>query len=239
MATSAIESEDCIELSLDIWHPQCWTLHVTEDTDASLLGHSLYSSTNTIYGLFTASTDTNQEVERVLIEIRESALTNDVWLMSSPTRSERPATDGTATQGFLVEWDVDTGENIVDSLADHGFIPRTAYRMAQGREQWNVVTTLNREDAQEQLADVSAETNADIEIQRITANGRQPSGPHQLNVLSPRQRDVFEYACQQGYYDWPRGVSATDLADDLGITKATVTEHLRKAESRLFSRYQE
>lgn len=107
--------------------------------------------------------------------------------------------------------------------------------MTSGREQWSVITTMNRHEAQEQLRDVSSETDADTDIQRITSNGRQPTGPYQLDVLSPRQREVFEYACQQGYYDWPRKVSATDLADDLGITKATVAEHLRKAESRLFT----
>lgn len=94
---------------------------------------------------------------------------------------------------------------------------------------------MDRHEAQEQLRDVSSETDADINTQRVTSNGRQPSGPYQLNVLSSRQREVFEYACQQGYYDWPRKVSATDLADDLDVTKATVTEHLRKAESRLFT----
>lgn len=235
MTVPEMKSEAGIELTLDIWHPQCWTLHATEDTDANLLGHGLYSTAETIYGFFTASAQSFFETEQVITEIRDSALTDDIWVMDEQNERKSAATAGTATQGFLVEWDADTGENIIDSLVAHGFIPRRTYRMNGGREQWSVVAMMDREVAKEQLHDVSAETDADIAIQRIAANGRQPAGPYQLDVLSPRQREVFEYACQQGYYDWPRRVSATDLANDLGITKATIVEHLRKAESRLFT----
>lgn len=235
MAVEDGENEEGIELTLDIWHPQCWTLHVTEDTNADLLGYGLYSTKNAVHGLFTATAQSISEVDQAITEIQESALTDDVWTIGSKDGVEVPATTGTATRGFLVEWGVDTGENIIDSLVAHGFVPRRTYQMTSGREQWSVITTMDRYEAQEQLSDVSSETDADIDIQRVTSNGRQPSGPYQLDVLSPRQREVFEYACQQGYYDWPRKASATDLADDLGITKATITEHLRKAESRLFT----
>jgi predicted DNA binding protein len=237
MVVSGREDEGSIELTLDIWHPQCWTLHVTEDTEADLLGHSLYSTKDTVYGLFTAAAQSIAEVDQVITDIQESALTGDVWTMDSRDRFETTVAAVTATRGFLVEWGIDTGENIVYSLVDHSFVPRRTYQMTGGCEQWSVITTMDRHEAQEQLRDVSAETDADIDIQRITSNGRQPSGPYQLDVLSLRQREVFEYACQQGYYDWLRTVSATDLAEDLGITKATVTEHLRKAEFRLFTPY--
>lgn len=230
--------ENGLELTLDIWHPQCWTLHVTEDTDADLLGHGLYSTKDAVWGLFAASAESISDVEHTLAEIRESSLTAGVWVMDSEHKPKPPSTVGNATQGFLVEWGLDTGENIVDALVSHGFIPRRTYQMVDGREQWSVITTMNRHEAQEELEDVCAETDSDIDVLRITSGGRRPSGPHQLDVLSPRQREVFEYACQQGYYDWPRNVSATDLANDLNISKATVTEHLRKAESRLFTPYQ-
>ncbi|MDX1748003.1 MAG: helix-turn-helix domain-containing protein, partial [Halobacteriales archaeon] len=43
----------------------------------------------------------------------------------------------------------------------------------------------------------------------------------------------FELARERGYYAWPRGTTAADLATDLGVSKSTVLEHLRKAEARL------
>lgn len=231
-------SEIGIELTLDIWHPQCWTLHITEDTDVTLLGHGLYTSEKSIYGLFTASATSLKKADIAINETRNSSLTENVWELSKMGPDTKTATLGTATRGFLAEWGVETGENIVYSLVSHEFIPRRTYRMHGGREQWSVVTTMDRTMAREELADVRAEMDADIQIQRISSQGRRPSGPHQLDVLSPRQREIFELACQRGYYDWPRNVSVTNLAEELGITKATVSEHLRKAESRLFAPFQ-
>jgi predicted DNA binding protein len=237
MGARAGTAGSALELTLDIWHPRCWTLHVTEDTDAALRGHGLYSTAETVHGLFTATSQSKSEVDEAIAEVRASPLTTEVWTTDREARRNPPATAGTATQGFLVEWGIDTGENIVDALVGHGFLPRRTYEMRDGREQWSVITTLDRHEAQDALENVSAATDSDIEILRITSGGRQPRGPQRPDVLSPRQREVFEYACQSGYYDWPRNVSATELATDLGISKATVTEHLRKAESRLFTPY--
>ncbi|RJT07208.1 helix-turn-helix domain-containing protein [Halococcus sp. IIIV-5B] len=236
-AANGSRTETGTELTLDVWHPECWTLHVTEDTAATLLGHGLYETTESVYGLFTVSAESLYEVDAALNEIQTSPLTEDILEMDQTGQGTRTAADGTATRGFLAEWGAETGENIVGSLVTHGFVPHQTYRMHRGREQWSVVTTMEREMVQEELADVRAEMDADIRVQRISSRNRRPSGAHQLDVLSPRQREVFELACRRDYYDWPRNVSATDLAEELDITKATVTEHLRKAESRLFDSF--
>jgi len=44
---------------------------------------------------------------------------------------------------------------------------------------------------------------------------------------------VYEHAREAGYYEWPRGASTRELADDLDVSKTTLLEHLRKAESKL------
>lgn len=51
--------------------------------------------------------------------------------------------------------------------------------------------------------------------------------------LTERQHVVFEAARQHGYYEWPREITADALAAEIGISKATVLEHLRKAEAKL------
>ena len=56
-----------------------------------------------------------------------------------------------------------------------------------------------------------------------------------MNALTDRQREVFLTAYMNGYYDWPRKHEATELADDLDISPATFSQHLRAAEGKIFN----
>jgi hypothetical protein len=53
--------------------------------------------------------------------------------------------------------------------------------------------------------------------------------------LTDRQREVLEAAFEAGYYDWPRETSGAALADELGISQPTLSEHLTTAERKLLS----
>jgi len=53
--------------------------------------------------------------------------------------------------------------------------------------------------------------------------------------LTDRQREVIERALEAGYFEWPREVTTEELAAQLDITRATLLEHLRKAESKLLT----
>lgn len=53
--------------------------------------------------------------------------------------------------------------------------------------------------------------------------------------LTDRQHEVLEAAFEAGYYDWPRTVSGSELADRLGISQPTLSEHLTTAERKLLS----
>lgn len=53
--------------------------------------------------------------------------------------------------------------------------------------------------------------------------------------LTDRQYEVMRRALDAGYFDWPRGVTSEELAAEMDITRATMLEHLRKAESKLLT----
>jgi hypothetical protein len=59
--------------------------------------------------------------------------------------------------------------------------------------------------------------------------------PEAMTELTDRQREVIETAYQAGYFDWPRGSTAEEIAETLGITAPTLHAHLRKAEARLLT----
>lgn len=59
-------------------------------------------------------------------------------------------------------------------------------------------------------------------------------GSRQLtDELTDRQEEVIRTAYEMGYYDVPRTVSTTEVADRLDLDDSTVSEHLQRAERNL------
>lgn len=221
-------------LTLDIWHPQCWTLRVTEDADGGLFGHGVYTVANKAKGRFTVYGESVAAVEDLIGEIEDSPLTDSVWRMDHQYEFDRQIpTPGNATKSLLVEYRDE--HSINDTLVSEGFIPEKAVWIHDGREYWSVVIEEDRERIQERLDRVRAEMDAEISVQGIASENRNTDGVLNRGILSERQRDIFELAREQGYYNWPREVNATELAEELDISKATFLEHLRKAEAKLLT----
>ena len=59
----------------------------------------------------------------------------------------------------------------------------------------------------------------------------------QASALTDRQREVLEVARERGYYEVPRQTGVREIADEVGCSKSTAADHLRKAEARLVSLY--
>lgn len=54
-----------------------------------------------------------------------------------------------------------------------------------------------------------------------------------LSVLTEKQKNILITAHKFGYYDYPKKINSQQLAEKVDIGKATLVQHLRKAEGRL------
>lgn len=83
------------------------------------------------------------------------------------------------------------------------------------------------------------ESSPGLELRSLREHDRPPADPDVsggvLDDLTDRQRDVLEAAYSAGYFDWPRGSTAEEVADALGITGPTFLGHIRKAERHLLA----
>ncbi|EMA36623.1 helix-turn-helix domain-containing protein [Halococcus hamelinensis] len=227
-----------LRVTLDIWHPDCWTLVVTEDREAGLLGHGVYTIDGSATGRFTVYGETDAETEALVEAIRASSLTDSVWEtdgahVTAGLHGVDEPVPGNASRGIVVRYGIENSIN--DALVSRGFIPDEPVRMHHGREYWTVLVDADRETVAERIAAVREEMGAEIRIEDI-AVAYSATGVLPLGDLSERQREVFDLARRRDYYTWPRDVSAADLAVELDISKATLLEHLRKAEAKLLGR---
>ncbi|WP_439026995.1 helix-turn-helix domain-containing protein [Haloarchaeobius sp. DT45] len=218
-----------VRVTLDIWHPECWTLQVTEATAGGLLGHGVHTIEGQATGRFTAYGETTETVDELVAAIDANDLTESVW-ETDAHGSYPDLVDGNASRGIVVEYDIENSIN--DSLVKRGFIPDEPVRMFDGREYWTVLVNETRTTVHERIEEVRAEMDADVRVELITAPS-SGTGIFQTDDLSERQREVYELARTQGYYSWPREVNAGELAAELDVSKATLLEHLRKAEAKL------
>jgi predicted DNA binding protein len=224
------DDRTCSRLTLDIWHPDCWTLEVTDGAEAGLLGHGVYEIDGRAVAWLTAFGDTRGAVDALVSAARDSPRTDLVREFDDRgTRMAQRPEPGNATCGILAEYDA--ADSINGPIVSRGFIPEAPVRVVDGRELWTVLTTEPRERVDVLLDEIRRTCGAEIRLTGVSRPVAEPADPR--IELTVRQREVFELARERDYYAWPRGTTAADLAEELDVSKSTVLEHLRKAEARL------
>lgn len=226
-------------LTLDLWHPNCWAIEATSQTGGGVLAHAIYNSPTTegnhpgtVQGLFTAFGDTGDEVEQLLDAIRDSEHSGDLSELQERFGRERNA-PGNVVREFFLEYD--PNDMVCPTLLEHGFVHSAPVRIEDGREEWQVCFVDDRSKIQTALDKVREQAGAEVTVDSITTaeNGRSTERDQRLDTLTTQQREAIEHAREAGYYKWPRQTSTRELASDLGVSKTTLLEHLRKAEAKL------
>lgn len=227
----AATTDELLHLTVDIDHPNCWTLQTTADTGAGLLGHGMVGGDGSgrQFGVYTAYGGSRATVDDLVGAIEDSGLTDRVTSVSPAL----PVGDGArakASRDVLVAFD--PGPSIRAAFADRGFLHCGPSVHENGRERRQFLAWADRPRLTEALAEIEAAYDADFEIVRVspTDSTAADSGAESLTT---RQREAFSLARERGYYEYPRRTTTRALAAELDISKTTYLEHLRKAEAKL------
>jgi len=102
----------------------------------------------------------------------------------------------------------------------------TPFEIVDGRATWELTTSTERLSA---LRSALEERGVSFAIDSVT--GIEANEADRL--LTGRQQEIMLAAREAGYYDDPRNATLTEVADDLGVSKATVSDVLHRAESHL------
>ncbi|MDA7492173.1 helix-turn-helix domain-containing protein [Candidatus Poseidonia sp.] len=118
------------------------------------------------------------------------------------------------------------GGGFLRPLVDLGVVPRTPFEVQDGWVEWTV------EGSKEQMRELIARFKGDETPYRLLSTRSTNA-----QLLTPRQREVFEVASREGYWDVPRRISLTELAALLGVAKSTLSHLLQRIESSVFNAF--
>lgn len=116
-----------------------------------------------------------------------------------------------------------TDPSLLVPLADAGIPLRTPFDVVDGTATWDVTTSSDRLSS---LGTRLDRAGIDYELERVRDGPSEPAN----DLLTERQREVLLAAAAQGYYDAPRRATLTEVSDSLGISKATGSGVLHRAE---------
>lgn len=75
-----------------------------------------------------------------------------------------------------------------------------------------------------------------VEIHLEKTGEYRPEGHDLASLLTDRQHQILTIAVAKGYYEVPRETTISDIAEEVGLSQATVGEHLQKIEATVLSR---
>lgn len=117
-----------------------------------------------------------------------------------------------------------TQSSVIEAVLDHEGFLLAPPRMDRGTEYWSVGLAYKGQ-AEPLLKAIGKLGTVDL-------TGLVRDTFPELD-LTAAQREVLRTAVAAGYYEFPRETSPTELAENLGLAKSTLLEHLRKAEAKV------
>lgn len=124
---------------------------------------------------------------------------------------------------------------VLRELTTAGFMPREI-RIVDGIERFRGAVV-----GRDVLRNViqCARNLGNVELERVAELTSETSGDHSLDTsvkskLTKDQREALLAAIRAGYFNVPRDATASEVADDLGISKSAFLDRMKRAERTVF-----
>lgn len=214
------------QVTMSLWHPGCWTLQVTENHEEThIIEKSIYPTEEVIKGDFILVTEGETTIDEFSERINEYEVVNDIAIIHQSKGRARA----------IINYESDS--SIVPEIVNSDFMPIEPVHITGGQEYWTVMV---REST---MSDVVGEMESKYDVEINTIEAVDPSESLEFadvinrihDDLSTRQRECLFKARDAGYYNWPRDVSAKEVADDTVVSAPTFLEHIRRGEHKIFS----
>lgn len=214
------------QVEFDLWHPNCWTLEVTDDLPGThILEKSLYPTDEQIKGDFLLVSDGEVPMETFLTGIDDHDVIDELAVLKRSSERAR----------VMVNYN--RGNSIVPDIVNSEFMPVDPVYITEGLEHWTVLVQADR------LGDVVESMQNEYDVDVCSIREVDPKDDVEFadfvdqvdDRLSERQAEGMLTAREVGYYNWPREDSADAVADELGVSKPTALEHLRKGEQKVIN----
>lgn len=155
-----------------------------------------------------------------IIELEEgSEEVTEFFTSSSQVKNFERLNEG----NYLITKDSCGAYSAVDR--NHGILRRRNVITANRREY--TILFFRREDLREMIEDFKS--IGDVTLGKVKKFNESTA------KLTDRQFEVIECALKEGYFEWPRDSGSDEIAEKLGVSRATFLEHLRKAQSKLLT----
>jgi PAS domain S-box-containing protein len=142
--------------------------------------------------------------------------------------SEESLLEVTVESGSLPGAFIEQGANVT-GLTVEGGRPRVVCEVAPSTDVRGLASAISEQFPTVDLVakrEVERSVQAPMEFQQTLEE-----------QLTSKQRSVLQAAYHAGYFDWPRGSTAEELADSIGVSSPTLHNHLRRGQQKLLAAF--
>lgn len=215
------------QVTIEMWHSGCWGLELNNQFPRlHIVEKSTYQSENHIKGDLVFIVDNPSEMDELLKRAREHKSVYNLAVLKKTSDRAR----------VLAEYD--KSYSVLPTVTNSDLMAVEPFHIANGSKYWTFVTEADTISKQVDLL----EEKFEVRIKSIQ-DFSEPENVEYADVideiyseLSTRQQEALFLAADKGYYQWPREVSAGEIADVMGVSGPTFLEHLRQGEHKLINK---